>query len=87
MTEYGDEAARADEQLEQIKTTARSTQAELRSGDVLAALAFLRWIETDIAVSQRSLVRCARLTGYSWSSIGDSLGMSRQAAQQRFGDL
>lgn len=30
-------------------------------------------------------VRAAREAGHSWSTIGEVLGMSRQAAQQRFG--
>lgn len=33
----------------------------------------------------RSAVASARAAGWSWESIGQSLGMSRQAAQQRFG--
>lgn len=31
------------------------------------------------------VVRTARTQGHSWREIGDSLGISRQAAQQRFG--
>ena len=30
-------------------------------------------------------VRSSRVTGASWSQIGDALGISRQAAQERFG--
>ncbi len=30
-------------------------------------------------------VRCARAAGASWGQIGDAVGISRQAAQQRFG--
>nr|MCW2727278.1 hypothetical protein [Aeromicrobium sp.] len=33
----------------------------------------------------RAAVSSARAAGWSWESIGSALGMSRQAAQQRFG--
>jgi hypothetical protein len=33
----------------------------------------------------RSAVTSARAAGWSWEAIGSALGMSRQAAQQRFG--
>ncbi|EFQ82262.1 hypothetical protein HMPREF0063_12627 [Aeromicrobium marinum DSM 15272] len=33
----------------------------------------------------RSSVAAARAAGWSWEAIGSALGMSRQAAQQRFG--
>jgi len=34
----------------------------------------------------RDAVTAARATGASWADVGHQLGMSRQAAQQRFGD-
>lgn len=34
----------------------------------------------------RQAVGAARAEGHSWAAIGSELGMSRQAAQQRFGD-
>lgn len=33
----------------------------------------------------RDAVNAARAAGYSWAAIGAVLGVSRQAAQQRFG--
>ncbi|MBW4095401.1 MAG: hypothetical protein HIU81_08500 [Acidobacteria bacterium] len=39
----------------------------------------------QIAVLLQSAVTSARLAGLSWERIGERLGMSRQAAQQRFG--
>lgn len=38
------------------------------------------WLDHDLPV----IVRGARKDGMSWQEIGDMLGMSRQAAQQRF---
>ncbi len=35
----------------------------------------------------RTAVTDARAAGYSWAMIGASLGVSRQAAQQRFGEV
>lgn len=46
-----------------------------------------RTAQADAAVRQlltRS-VGAARASGHSWAAIGDELGMTRQAAQQRFG--
>ena len=31
------------------------------------------------------LVQSARFSGYTWAEVGQALGTSRQAAQQRFG--
>jgi hypothetical protein len=42
----------------------------------------------DVKVAELMLrrhVATARKTGHSWASIGFALGISRQAAQQRFG--
>lgn len=52
----------------------------------LAALAVGRTLEevaTDVA---RAFVREARAAGHTWQEIGDVLRVTRQAAQQRFGD-
>jgi hypothetical protein len=35
----------------------------------------------------RQQVRVARRHGHSWAAVGFALGVSRQAAQQRFGSL
>jgi hypothetical protein len=42
----------------------------------------------DLAVADlvlRRAVRVAKTAGHSWAAIGFALGVSRQAAQQRFG--
>jgi hypothetical protein len=33
------------------------------------------------------LVRAARISGATWEQIGDALGVSRQAAQQRYSGI
>ncbi|MGW9630220.1 hypothetical protein ACWGST_05915 [Agromyces sp. NPDC055520] len=42
--------------------------------------------EREVRAILRQAVESARSGGVSWSAIGAELGMSRQAAQQRFGD-
>jgi hypothetical protein len=42
--------------------------------------------ERDVRVILRQAVESARAGGVSWAAIGAELGMTRQAAQQRFGD-
>jgi hypothetical protein len=39
----------------------------------------------DAADLRRAEIAAARDTGQSWTSIGDVLGTTKQAAQQRFG--
>jgi hypothetical protein len=36
---------------------------------------------------QESIVTLARADGASWAEIGDAAGMSKQGAQQRWGDV
>jgi hypothetical protein len=66
-----------------------------RAKDPLAALRAARDLRTLIDAAERDAVHQARqaspaigggiLPGRSWSEIGDCLGVSKQAAQQRFG--
>jgi hypothetical protein len=53
-------------------------------GDIegIAALAEI-WISLDAAMSLA--VRGLRVNGYSWNDIATRLGITRQAAQQRWG--
>lgn len=55
----------------------RSTETHLKSLVTRRAN-----IESDIERSVNAL----RVLGYSWTQIGDLLGVSKQAAQQRYGD-
>ena len=41
--------------------------------------------ETEVRTLLRQAVAAARGAGHSWATLGSELGMSRQAAQQRFG--
>lgn len=53
--------------------------------DPLALVAASASAETISRELLADAVRSARGAGQSWAAIGDQLGMSRQAAQQRFG--
>jgi hypothetical protein len=50
---------------------------------VEAAVTQLNAAEEHLA----SIVAAARGSGYSWGELGDALGVTRQAAQQRFGRI
>jgi hypothetical protein len=54
-------------------------------GDV-EALSDLVDLSTQVDSAIRDAVTGLRSCGYSWTEIGDRLGISRQAAQQRWGD-
>ena len=52
------------------------------------SLALVIRAKGDLAVAELTLRRqvdAARKNGHSWAGIGYALGVSRQAAQQRFG--
>ncbi len=52
----------------------------------LAALAVGRTLEEVATDVLRAFVADARAAGHTWQEIGDTLRISRQAAQQRFGE-
>jgi hypothetical protein len=43
------------------------------------------YLADDIDDATQQAVNGLRAAGYSWSEIGDRLGITRQAAQQRWG--
>ena len=79
--DFSDLVARAIAQLDPSLATRLDTEpgAHLE----LAVLTHRAHEETGVLL--RSAVSSARAAGCSWEAIGTALGMSRQAAQQRFG--
>lgn len=53
--------------------------------DHLTELDWLTEIEETIAVRKQQLVAAARDQGATWTLIGNNLGMTKQAAQKRYG--
>jgi hypothetical protein len=60
---------------------------ERRRLDPLGALVAARDLRTLIGAAEHSAVTWARQAGWTWADIGESMGTSKQAAQQRFGWL
>ena len=44
-----------------------------------------RWLQDQVDRAMRQLVDDAREAGASWADVGKALGVSRQAAHERFG--
>ncbi|PQZ59236.1 MULTISPECIES: hypothetical protein [unclassified Microbacterium] len=60
-------------------------KTSLATEDHIALIAASARAEDEVRSILRRTVLSARAAGASWSMIGTELGMSRQAAQQRFG--
>ena len=52
--------------------------------DPLAGLAAVADLRRELTVVERAFVDAARAADTSWSAIGKSLGVTKQAAQRRF---
>jgi len=63
----------------------RAYARRVADGDV-EALRSLVLLPSDVDAVTRTAVHGLREFGYSWSEIADRLGVSRQAAQMRYGD-
>ena len=62
----------------------RAYARRISAGDI-DALADITILAADIDTATRHAVTGLRETGYSWAEIGTRLGVTRQAAQQRWG--
>lgn len=83
MTDLADDIAQAILAHAGLERVPDATDLESRA--FLALIASSSDAEREVtALLQRSVIS-ARAAGVSWARIGDGLGMSRQAAQQRFG--
>ncbi len=63
----------------------RAYARRISAGDV-DALVGITVLAADVEAAIRQAVTGLRDYGYSWADIGTRLGVTRQAAQQRWGD-
>jgi hypothetical protein len=73
--------------MDDITTTRHTLDAQLQAqigSDPLSALRSLHGIRTIVADREREAVRSS-LENHTWAEIGQALGVSKQAAYQRFG--
>jgi hypothetical protein len=73
--------------MDDLHTATQALDSHLRSaisGDSLDALVAITGIRTLVADREREAVRSA-LERHTWAEIGSALGVSKQAAFQRFG--
>ena len=73
-----------DEYAAFIRRVLRAYSRRVGDGDV-EALVLLVGLAEEIDAAMAEAVRGLRAHGYSWAEIGVRLGISRQAAQQRWG--
>ena len=70
------------EALGTLVTMAESIASAEDYGDMLGVV---RLVEHAAQQARRSIVTEARAAGSTWKEIGDALGVTRQAAEARFG--
>ncbi len=73
-----------DEYAAFVRRILRAYSRRVGGGDV-EALAFMLDLAGEIDTAIAEAVEGLRACGYSWAEIGSRLGITRQAAQQRWG--
>jgi hypothetical protein len=71
------------DELERSRELLNSHLDALLEADALAALAAIGAVQHDLAHRQQQAVRVAA-TEHTWAEIGEALGVSKQAAHQKF---
>lgn len=67
-----------------VRRIVRAYQRRVADRDI-EALAGLAQLQRDVDEAVAAAVRGLQAEGYSWTEVGRVLGVSRQAAQQRWG--
>jgi hypothetical protein len=86
MTVPGHETRTADTEVEQWLDTLDPAAARAYDATPHRRIVAANKALADAEDGLRKAVADARAAGYSWAMVGASLGVSRQAAQQRFGE-
>ena len=69
------------------RAIATAVSNAVRHDDDLTCLAQISAAREELACMERNSVDRARRSGLSWSQIGDALGTTKQAVQQRYRHL
>jgi hypothetical protein len=75
-----------DEYAQFARRVLRAYSRRIAQGDI-DALGDMAGLAAEIDTAMRQAVTSLRERGYSWAEIGTRLGITRQAAQQRWGHL
>jgi len=86
MRHTDDEIAQASRRFEQLADDLDPANAEVDSTDDLREIAAVSEAVRADETRLRETVELARAHGRSWNQIAVALGVSRQAARQRFSD-
>jgi len=86
MRHTDEEIERAAERFEQLAEELDPESAKVLATDDLRGIAEAAQTVRDDEVRLRKAVGLARAHGRSWNQIAIALGVSRQAARQRFAD-
>jgi len=73
-----------DEYAAFVRRILRAYSCRVGDGDV-EALAVMLGLAEEIDTAIAEAIKGLRACGYSWAEIGSRLGITRQAAQQRWG--
>jgi len=73
-------------QIEQLANVTAAMADAYGTGvcGILGTLSALKRVEEALDQVRRAVVAEARTGGYTWQELGDTLGTTRQAAQERF---
>jgi hypothetical protein len=86
MRHTDEEIERAAQRFEQLADELDPATAQAEDTDDLRQIAVASDMARDDEARLREAVQLARANGRSWNQIAVALGVSRQAARQRFAD-
>lgn len=86
MRHTDEEIERAAQRFEQLADELDPATAQAEDTDDLRQIAVASDMARDDEARLREAVQLARAHGRSWNQIAAALGVSRQAARQRFAD-
>lgn len=85
MTQPPDYNTATTQRAQELGTLISLAETVGGAGDLLDMLGAVRLVELQAGNARRAIVTEARAAGHTWQELGDALGVSRQAAQERFG--